>query len=121
MLWIRYVLRACRINRFLQPKQKSAALYAAMNDMTTLLQNHTEHLELASSTASTIHSTLEKAAASAGSWNDNFMLGGSMGNYALRVITPLTALILGNYGLPPSFSRNAALLLGGKLSLLIEI
>lgn len=86
-----------------------------MNNMTSLLQNHTEYLELANFKASTIHSTLDKAALSAGSWNQNLEWRGSLGNYALRITTPLTTLILGNYGLPPSFSRNAALLLGGMI------
>jgi hypothetical protein len=85
-----------------------------MTNMTTLLQNHTEYLELASVTASSIHSSLEKAAASAGSWNENFKWGGSLSNYALRIVTPLTTLVLGNYGLPPSLARNAALALGGR-------
>jgi hypothetical protein len=92
-----------------------------MNNMTSLLQNHTEYLELATFKASNIHSTLEKAADSAGSWNQNFEWGGSIGIYALRIITPLTTLILGNYGLPPSFARNAALLLGGKIPLHLYI
>lgn len=85
--------------------------------MTTLLQNHTESLELASVTASSIHSNLEKAAASASSWNENFKWGGPLSNYALRIATPLSTLVLGNYGLPPSLARNAALAIGGKGSI----
>lgn len=88
-----------------------------MSNMTSLLQNHTESLKLASSTASGIQATLEKAAASTGSWSKDFEWRGSLGNYALRIATPLTTLVLGNYGLPPSFPRNAALLLGGRRSL----
>lgn len=87
-----------------------------MNNMTLLLQDHTEYLEVANAKASIIYSTLDKAALSAGSWNQNFEWGGPLGRYALRILTPLTTLILGNYGLPPSFTRNAALLLGGKIS-----
>lgn len=83
--------------------------------MTSLLQNHTEYLELATFKASNIHLTLEKTAVSAGSWDQNFEWGCSIGVYALRITTPLMTLILGNYGLPPSFTRNAALLLGGKI------
>lgn len=87
--------------------------------MTILLQNHTESLEVASVTASSIYSSLEKVAASAGLWNENFKWGGaSLSNYALRIITPLTALVLGNYGLPPSLARNAALAIGGRRSFL---
>lgn len=84
-----------------------------MANITNLLQDHTEHLEQASFTVSYIHSSLEKAATAAGSWNATLM-GGSLGNYSLRIGTPLTTLILGNYGLPPSLFRNAALLLGGR-------
>jgi hypothetical protein len=84
-----------------------------MANITNLLQDHTEHLEQASFAVSYIHSSLEKAATAAGSWNATLM-GGSLGNYSLRIGTPLTTLILGNYGLPPSLFRNAALLLGGR-------
>jgi hypothetical protein len=88
-----------------------------MSNMTSLIQNHTEYLDLASSKASDIHSTLEMATVFAGSWNQNSELGVSLGIYALRIATPLVTLILGNYGLPPSFTRNAVLILGGKTSL----
>jgi hypothetical protein len=84
--------------------------------MTNLIQNHTEYLELASLTASNIHSTLEKATIFPGSWGQNAEWGGAISNYALRIATPLATLVLGNYGLPPSFTRNAALVLGGKIS-----
>lgn len=100
--------------------QRSGALYAAMNNITVLLQNHTEYLELANTKASTIYSTLDQAALSANSWNQNLEWGGSLGNCALRITTPLATLILGNYGLPPSFTRNAVLLLGGKLPSIYE-
>jgi hypothetical protein len=100
--------------------QRSGALYAAMNNITVLLQNHTEYLELANTKASTIYSTLDQAALSASSWNQNLEWGGSLGNCALRITTPLATLILGNYGLPPSFTRNAVLLLGGKLPSIYE-
>jgi hypothetical protein len=89
-------------------------LYAAIANITILLENHTDHLEQAKSTASTIHHSLEKAATIADSWNENFRAGGSLGPYAVRITSPLTFLFLGNYGLPTSLSRNAALLLGGK-------
>lgn len=84
--------------------------------MTNLIQNHTEYLELASLTASNIHSTLEKATVFPGSWGQDAEWGGAISNYALRIATPLATLVLGNYGLPPSFTRNAALVLGGKIS-----
>jgi hypothetical protein len=85
-----------------------------MANMTRLLRNHTEYLELASVTASDIHSSLEKVATSTGSWNDNLTWRDSFSNIPLRIGTPLTTLVLGNYGLAPSLSRNAALILGGK-------
>lgn len=93
--------------------QRSEALYAAINNMTNLIQNHTEYLELASLTASNIHSTLEKATVFPGSWGQGAEWGGAISNYALRIATPLATLVLGNYGLPPSVTRNAALVLGG--------
>jgi hypothetical protein len=88
-----------------------------MNNMTSLIQNHTEYLESASSKVSNIHSILEKTAVFAKSWNHNVERGGPLGNYVLRIVTPLATLILGNYGLPPSFTRNAMLILGGIPSL----
>jgi hypothetical protein len=88
-----------------------------MNNMTTLIQNHTEYLESANFKVSNIHSILEKTAVFAGSWNQNIERGGPLGNYVLRIATPLATLILGNYGLPPSFTRNALLILGGITSL----
>ena len=92
-------------------------LYAFMNNITSLIQNHTEYLELASFKASNIHSTLETISVFAGSWNQNSEFEGSLGDFALRIAMPLATLILGNYGLHPSFKRNAALILGGMTSL----
>jgi len=84
-----------------------------MQNMTDLLHNHSEELEYASSTAFSIHSSLEKAAASAKSLNETSFISGSFGDFAIRLIVPLASVFLGNYGLAPSLSRNAVLILGG--------
>jgi len=57
---------------------------------------------------------LEKAAAAAKSWNETFNIGGSIGDYSIRMGVPFITLILGNYGLTPTLARNGALLLGGE-------
>lgn len=84
-----------------------------MANMTTLLYNHTESLEQASSTAFGIHHSLEQAAYAAKSWNQTLSLGSALMDYGLRVSCPIASVFLGNYGLPPSLTRNAALVLGG--------
>ena len=86
-----------------------------MANMTTLLHNHTESLEYASSTAFAIHHNLEQAANAARSWNQTLSLGSTIADYGLRISCPIASIFLGNYGLPPSLTRNAALVLGGKL------
>jgi len=81
--------------------------------MTRLIYNHTESLELASTTASGIHETLDRAAASVKSWNETFGL--SFYENILRFSLPPLSLLLGGYGLPPSLTRNFGLLVAGKL------
>lgn len=94
--------------------QRSQALYESMKDMTELIQDHTESLELASSTAFSIHENLAQAAESARAWNNiTRFSGSSFGDYAIRFAGPLAGVLLGNYGLPPSFNRNAMLIAGG--------
>jgi len=85
-----------------------------MVNMTTLLSNHTENLEYASSTASGISHSLEQAAYAARSWNQTLSFSSTIANYGLRLSCPIASVFLGNYGLPPSLTRNAALVLGGK-------
>lgn len=85
-----------------------------MKNMTDLLNNHSESLEQASFTAFGIHDSLEKAAKFAQSWSESSVLGSSMGDYAIRIVGPLATVFLGNYGLPPSLTRNALLILSGK-------
>jgi len=86
-----------------------------MLNMTTLLHNHTENLEFASSAALSIHHDLQQAAKAAKSWNQALNLGGAVLDYGLRLSCPIISLCFGNYGLPPSLTRNAALVLGGML------
>ena len=83
-----------------------------MKNMTELIQDHTENLEQASFTAYNIHDSLEKAAALANAWNET-LLGGSLGDNAIRIAGPLTTVFLGNYGLAPSLARNVLLVVSG--------
>lgn len=85
-----------------------------MENMTTLMYIHSENIEQASFTASSIYDTLEKATVSVKTWNATLLGGGSFGNYAIRFAGPLASVFLGNYGLPPSLARNAVLILGGE-------
>jgi len=93
--------------------QRSDTLYRAMVNMTRLLNSHTESLEYARSTAFGIHDSLEQAARAANSWNQTLKVTSTIVDYGLRLSCPIASLFLGNYGLPPSLIRNAALVLGG--------
>jgi hypothetical protein len=81
--------------------------------MTDLVNNHTESLEQARFTTENIIQTLEKTAAIAKSWTEMLTVSSIAGDWALRIIMPPSALVLGSYGLPPSLARNAALFFGG--------
>ncbi|KAG9245100.1 hypothetical protein BJ878DRAFT_541623 [Calycina marina] len=93
--------------------KRSEALYRAMENMTTLLNNHTENLESASSTAYNIHNILEKASSGAALWKHPTSISGTIFDYGLRIAFPAECVLLGNYGLHPSLLSNVALALGG--------
>ena len=90
-------------------------LHSNIDYLNDLLQNHTQNLERASSTAHGIHSSLENAAAAAESFNQNLGMGGSYRDYAICVSAALASVFVGNYNLAGSLSRNVVLFLGGKM------
>lgn len=81
--------------------------------MTTLIENHSEHLEQASFTATGIRESLSKAAEAANSWNGIINMGEPFFDNALRILFPPVTLFFGSHGLPPSLFRNFGLFVGG--------
>jgi hypothetical protein len=79
------------------------------------LQTHVQKIEQAESAASGIHENLDRAAEAVKSWSENLPVGGGWSDWLLRIGTPLAAVILGNYGITPTFTMNARLFVIGKL------
>jgi hypothetical protein len=82
---------------------------------TEILQGHVQKLAQADSTVSRIHENLDQAAEAVKSWNENLPTGWRLTDLVIRVGTPVGALILGNYGITPTMTMNAVLLISGKL------
>jgi hypothetical protein len=96
--------------------QKSQSVLIALDNATYLFQTHAEHLEKASFTASKIHDNLGNVAMITDFVSDYAEMlnsGGSWGDWAIRVISPPSAIIFGGHRLRPSLSRNIILFMGG--------
>jgi hypothetical protein len=95
--------------------QQSTAIFSNLVNATEILQGHAQKLAQADSTVSRIHENLDQAAEAVKSWNENLPTGWRLTDLVIRVGTPVGALILGNYGITPTMTMNAVLLISGKL------
>jgi hypothetical protein len=86
-----------------------------MVNVTELLQAHMQKLAQAESAVSGISENLGRASEAVKSWIENIPARGGVSDWAFRIGTPLAALILGNYGINPTWNMNAILILGGML------
>lgn len=102
--------------------QQSAKVLSAMMNMTEQLHmasqigdEHTVMLGKAAQAASTLADIVDKTTATASTWqNGMFRSSGPFGiNWPLFIGTPVMVVLLGSYGLEPSLSRNASLVLSG--------
>jgi hypothetical protein len=93
--------------------KKAEILNAVLNQMTYVVNNHTESIEQASITAKTISQSLRQAETVAKYWTEVLRLGGNAYDLLLRILLPTCMLVLGSYGLPPTMLRNGGLLLSG--------
>ena len=96
--------------------QNSQSVLMALANATDLFQTHAEQLEKASLTATRIHDSLGNVATITdfvSSYTDVLNAGGSWGDWAVRAISPPSAIIIGGYGLPPSLCRNILLFIAG--------
>lgn len=109
-------------NRQNKVDQQSAKVLSAMINMTEQLHmasqmgdEHTVMLGKATQAASTLADIVDKTTATASTWQTQmFGSGGPFGiNWSLFIGTPVMVVLLGSYGLEPSLSRNAALVLSG--------
>jgi hypothetical protein len=90
-------------------------IFSNLVNATELLQSHVQKLVEAENTVSGIHENLDRAAEAVKSWSENLPIGGGWTDWALRLGSPLAAVILGNYGITPTFTMNTALLISGKV------
>jgi hypothetical protein len=80
-----------------------------------LLQTHVQKIAQAETAVSGFHENLDRAAEAVKSWSENLPVGGSWSDWGLRIGTPLVTVILGNYGITPTFTMNAVLFISGRL------
>ncbi|KAF4637662.1 hypothetical protein G7Y89_g427 [Cudoniella acicularis] len=98
--------------------QKSEAILVTLSNTTELFQAHTDQLEQANVAASRIHDSLGNVAAVTNvitKLTNDLNIGGSLGDWVIRLAGPPTAMLFGSYGLPPSLARNALLFISGEL------
>jgi hypothetical protein len=102
--------------------KQSAQVLSAMMNMTEQLQaaaqmgdEHTVLLVKATSAASNLADIVDKSTSMASNWQTRmFRSSGPFGiDWTLFIGTPVMVVLLGSYGLEPSFSRNALLVLSG--------
>ena len=89
-------------------------LFSNLVNASELLQTHVQKLAQAETAVSGIHENLDRAAEVVKTWSENLPNGGGWSNWVLRIGTPIAALILGNYGITPTLTMNAVLLVSGK-------
>lgn len=89
-------------------------IFSSLVNATELLQSHVQKLAQAETAASGIHENLDRAAEAMKSWSENLPVGSGIADWGLRIGTPLAAVILGNYGITPTFTMNAILCLSGE-------
>jgi hypothetical protein len=89
-------------------------LFSNLVNASELLQTHVQKLAQAETAVSGIHENLDRAAEVVKTWSENIPNGGGWSNWVLRFGTPMAALILGNYGITPTLTMNAVLLVSGK-------
>ncbi|CZR51965.1 uncharacterized protein PAC_01842 [Phialocephala subalpina] len=98
-------------------EQKAQAALSAVINATKLLQSHSQNLHQASAKASDINENLNKAVLTARTWQDTLSVSTSMPDWALRVLCPLTTLVLGNFGIAsPTIGSNLMLFIGGFIA-----
>jgi hypothetical protein len=90
-------------------------IFSNLVNATELLRSHVQKLAQAETAVSGIHENLYRAADAVKSWSENLPIGGGWSDWGLRIGTPVAALILGSYGITPTLTMNAALLLSGRL------
>lgn len=98
--------------------QKAQLLYAALNNMTLLVNNQTESIKYASFAAKDLSLQMKEASEAAKSWNASFASGGSVGFWVSRVAFAAMGVVFGGWGLPASGIRNFVIFLGSKSILL---
>ncbi len=94
--------------------KQSAMLFSNLVNASELLQNHVQKLAQAETAVSGIHENLDRAAEVVKTWSENLSNGRGWSNLMLRIGTPMAVLILGNYGITPTLTMNAVLLVSGK-------
>lgn len=82
---------------------------------TELLQSHTQSLQQASVKASGINEELDRAVATAQTWQESLDASSSMPDWAMRVLCPAAAFMLGNHGIQRTTLGNLALVSSGEL------
>jgi hypothetical protein len=81
--------------------------------MTYIVGNHTESIEQASMMTKTISRSLEKAITITNSIDKTLTSGSLIVDAAVVIIIPISGLLLFNYGLQPTMTRNAILIFSG--------
>lgn len=84
---------------------------------TELLQGHTQNLQQASNKASGINNDLDRAVITAQTWHETLGVSNSVPDWALRVMSPMATLVLGNFGITRTASSNLFLAGSGEFIL----
>ncbi|KAI1769397.1 hypothetical protein GGR53DRAFT_461557 [Hypoxylon sp. FL1150] len=87
-----------------------------VENLTTEFNDHTDVLHQARNITNEIRDTLEDTAASANYVGKSFFKQSSTSSWWPYIWGPAASLVLGSYGLPPSASRNIALLTFGEVA-----
>ncbi len=90
-------------------------MFSNLANSTELLEAHMQKLAQAESTVVGIYENLDRAAEAVKSWGESLPVGGGFTDWTFRIGTPLAALILGNYGITPTWNMNVVFLIGGTL------
>ena len=82
--------------------------------MTETLQEHSESLQHATSTATDLQSILESTITTANSMTTSFGQSSRLIDWILRISSPFISVFLGNYKVTPSLHQNALLIVSGE-------
>ncbi|PNP51555.1 hypothetical protein THARTR1_07811 [Trichoderma harzianum] len=104
------VASSTSLHREIEISQSAAVAVALRQESIETHKGHQEQLVSAQQTASDLIDILDSASASAVTLRGSIYGGFGWGSWWPHVFCPLTSLVVGSYGLPPSATRNIMLI-----------